>query len=220
MAELVSINSMQNLMDWSWEKAVEGIPGSTSAIELADSYLRSNQTVEEAIDSLIRWQCIKCGTSGFITGLGGLITLPVAVPANLASTLYIQMRMIAAVAYMCNLDIKNDQVQTLGYACLCGASAGNLIKEAGINVGEKILISQIKHIPREVLIQINRKVGILLITKFGETGIINLSKIVPILGGVIGGGIDATITRAIGIAAKNLFYQNDTLKTELIETTL
>lgn len=29
--------------------------------------------------SLIRWQNSKCATSGFLTGLGGLITLPVAV---------------------------------------------------------------------------------------------------------------------------------------------
>ena len=39
------------------------------------------------LDNFISWQVAKCGTSGFLTGLGGLITLPVAIPANIASVL-------------------------------------------------------------------------------------------------------------------------------------
>ena len=50
--------------------------------------------------ALIRWQNAKCATSGFIAGLGGSITLPVSIPANISSVLYIQIRMIAAIAYM------------------------------------------------------------------------------------------------------------------------
>ena len=38
----------------------------------------------------------KCAASGFLTGFGGFLTLPINVPANLSSVLYVQLRMIAA----------------------------------------------------------------------------------------------------------------------------
>ena len=33
-------------------------------------------------------QIKKCTVSGFVTGLGGILTIPVTVPANIASVLY------------------------------------------------------------------------------------------------------------------------------------
>lgn len=55
---------------------------------------------------------MKCTTSGFFTGFGGLITLPVALPANVTRILYVQMRMIASLAYMAGLNVHDDSVQT------------------------------------------------------------------------------------------------------------
>lgn len=37
---------------------------------------------EKAIDNLIKWQVMAAGASEFVTGIGGLMTLPVAIPAN------------------------------------------------------------------------------------------------------------------------------------------
>ena len=53
---------------------------------------------------------MKCGTSGLVTGLGGLITLPVAIPANISSVMYVQMRTIACIAKMGGYDVTSDQV--------------------------------------------------------------------------------------------------------------
>ena len=61
---------------------------------------------------------VKCTTSGFLNGFGGLIVLPVTLPANVTSVLYVQMRMIASVAYMAGLNVRSDVVQTLIYACM------------------------------------------------------------------------------------------------------
>ena len=44
---------------------------------------------------------------------------------------------------------------------------------------------------------------------FGEKGVINLGKMVPIVGGVISGGVDAAATQAIAAEAKNRFYYSD-----------
>ena len=68
--------------------------------QMAEEYLKKNPNLEEAAKSFIKFQIAKCATSGFVTGLGGLITLPVAIPANISSVMYVQMRMIAGVAYI------------------------------------------------------------------------------------------------------------------------
>ena len=51
----------------------------------------------------------------------------------------------------------------------------------------------------------NKKVGFRLVTKFGQKGIINLGKLVPIVGGVIGGTVDTVGTLTVGKTAKKLF---------------
>ena len=104
----MEIQTMEKVLAWSYDKAVNGVPGLDSAIELAEDYLNEDGSLGEKVDSLIRWQNAKCATSGFITNLGGLLTIPVAVPANISSTLYVQLRMIAAIAYMGGYDLKND----------------------------------------------------------------------------------------------------------------
>lgn len=85
-------------LEWAYDKAVNGISGLDSAEELADSYRDPSISVYEQASALIRWQNSKAAVSGFVTGLGGLLVLPVSLPANVASVLYVQVRMIAAIA--------------------------------------------------------------------------------------------------------------------------
>lgn len=207
---VISQDGMQKALAWAWDKSLNGIPGTGTAEELAESYLTENSSVENAIDELITWQCKKCGASGFMTGLGGLVTLPVAIPANISSVLYMQLRMIAAIAYMCHEDIHSDRVQTLAYLCLCGKAMGDVLKDAGIVCGEKFVAAQIKRLPGTVIKAINRAVGFRLITKFGSKGFINLGKLVPVIGGGIGGTFDFYTTKKIGGKAKETFCQRIT----------
>ncbi|MDA5560577.1 EcsC family protein [Exiguobacterium sp. MMG028] len=163
--------------------------------------------MEQGIDKLITIQLAKCGTSGFLTGLGGLITLPVAVPANISSVLFIQMRMIASIAVMRGYDVKDDQVRTFVYASLTGKAATDIIKQAGVQVGQKLAVNMIKKLPFEVIKKINKAVGFRLMTKFGQKGVINMGKMVPLVRGVIGGTYDATTTKMIANAAKDIFVE-------------
>ena len=65
------------------------------------------------------------------------------------------------------------------------------------------------NIPGKVLTKINQKVGFRFITKFGEKGIINLGKLVPGVGAVIGGSIDFAETKAISKRAYKWFMEGD-----------
>lgn len=210
MQKVLSQADMMNLLDSLYSKCIQGIPMISSPIEkMADDYLQHNATVEDAAKDMINKQVIKCTTSGFITNLGGVITLPVTIPANVGSVMYVQMRMIACAAYMAGYDVHTDQVQTLVYACLAGVSVMEVVKKAGIKIGQKGLENLIDKIPGKVLIAINQKVGFRMLTKFGETGAINIGKVIPVVGGVIGGGFDFIDTKFIGNRAYNQFIKGN-----------
>ena len=179
------------ILDTIYEKALNGIPMvSHSVDEIADDYLSHHDTPEAAARSLARWQVAKCGTSGFLSGLGGIVTLPVTVPANIGSVIYVQMRMIAAIAKMGGYDVNSDQVQTMVYMCLTGSTIADIVKETGIQIGTKSLTAAIKKIPGAV---------------------INLGKLVPIAGGLIGGGVDVASTIVISRNAIRIFIEDEAL---------
>ena len=117
----------------------------------------------------------------------------------------------AAIAKMGGYDVNSDQVQTLVYMCLTGTTIADIVKETGIQIGEKSLTAAIKKIPGAVLTKINQKMGFRFLTKFGEKGVINLGKLVPIAGGLIGGGVDIASTIVISRNAIRMFIKNETL---------
>ncbi len=199
-------------LDLAYDKAVDGVPGVPgleSAEALAEDYLNDPGTLEDKVNTLIRYQVVKATTSGFVTGLGGVLTLPVAIPANLVSIMYIQLQMVAAIARMGGHDVRNDRVKAVCYACLCGNAAAEVLQTAGITIGKKLTEKAIKQFSFEVIKKINQAVGFRLITKFGQTGAINLGKAIPLVGGVIGGTFDGTTTYAIGRVARNVFVTGE-----------
>nr|WP_249405154.1 MULTISPECIES: EcsC family protein [unclassified Stenotrophomonas] len=172
---------------------------------MAESYKKESGTLLEQANSLVRWQNTKAATSGFVTGLGGLLVMPVTIPANLASVYFIQIRMIAAIAHMGGYNVRDDKVKTMVYACLTGNAAKEVLKDVGIQVGKKMAQASINRITGATLTKINQAVGFRLLTKAGTTGVVNLSKMVPVLGGVIGGAVDLAATNIVGNTAVNLF---------------
>lgn len=207
---VISQEDIMSLLDTCYEKCLNGVPYvSPSVEEFSKDYLEKYLTKQQACKAMINNQIIKCTTSGFITGFGGIVTMPITLPANIGSVLYVQMRMIACTAYMAGFELDSDQTQTFVYACLAGVAVNELIKQAGIKFGVKFANGLIKKIPGKVLTKINQKVGFRFITKFGSKGIINLGKLVPGVGAVMGGGLDLVETKAIGNRAYKWFFEGD-----------
>lgn len=210
MAVKIEQAEIMQLLDRLYDQSVQGIARVSPPIDaLANDYLRKSRDVDAAARKFIDYQVAKCTTSGFLTGLGGVVTLPVAIPANVGSVLYVQMRMIACLAYMGGYDTNSDQVQTLVYACLAGISIDQLLKNVGIQFGTRFTVAMVKKIPGTVLTKINQKVGFRFLTKFGTKGLINIGKAIPIVGGVISGGFDFAETRVIADRAYKLFIRGD-----------
>lgn len=210
MVAKISQNEIMQLLDKLYDQSMHGIAKVSPPVEkLANNYLEKSNDATTAAKKFINYQIAKCTTSGFVTGLGGLITLPVAIPANVGSVMYVQMRMIACLAYMGGYDTDSDQVQTLVYACLAGISIDQILKQAGIQFGNKFVMAMVKIIPGEVLTKINQKVGFRFVTKFGTKGIVNIGKAVPVVGGMISGGFDFVETKAIANRAYKMFINGD-----------
>jgi hypothetical protein len=206
----ITQEDIMKILNSCYEKCINGIPKISPSIEnMANNYLQKHRTKEDACNAMLRNQIVKCTTSGFLTGFGGFITMPVTIPANVSSVIYVQMRMIACVAYMAGYPLNSDQTQTFVYGCLAGVAVNNLLKQAGIKIGIKIANGAIKKIPGKILTKINQKVGFRFITKFGTKGIINLGRCIPGVGAVIGGGFDLVETKIIASRAYRWFFEGN-----------
>lgn len=96
------------LLDKLYEQSMHGVAKVSPPIDtLSSDYLQKNRDVDTAAKQFITYQIAKCTTSGFVTGLGGLITLPVAIPANVGSVMYVQMRMIACLDIVALYTVKH-----------------------------------------------------------------------------------------------------------------
>lgn len=209
-SKMIKQEDVMNLLDSCYEKCLNGVSMVSPSVEdMADDYLNKYPTKEEACKAMLNNQIVKCTTSGFVTGFGGFIVMPIAIPANISSVIYVQMRMIACTAYMAGYELNSDQTQTFVYACLAGVALNNALKQAGIKVGIKLANGVIKKIPGKVLTKINQKVGFRFITKFGTTGVVNLGKMIPGVGAIVGGGFDLAETKIIAKRAYKWFWQGN-----------
>jgi EcsC protein family len=198
----------QTTLNWIVEAGVEGFLGLPAAEEVAADHLKdAGGNIEEAIDSIIAWRTAYSAGTGFVTGLGGIATMPLTIPTGLAASYAIGANTAAAIACLRGYDVTSEKVKTFILLSLVGKGATEVLSHAGVQIGAKITQNLIKQIPGKVLIEINKKIGFRLVTKAGEKGVFNLMKFVPVVGGLVGGAFDAVFVNSCGQAAKNVFSQ-------------
>ena len=195
--------------NWLTENAVGGFGPLSGADDLALEYLNdsSYENNDKRVESLINWETTKNFSTGFITGLGGFVTLPVTIPTSLGASWILQMRMAAAIARIYGHDLKEDRVRTLLLCIIIGQDIKEVCKQVGIKVAQNLTYVAIRKLPVEMLKRINRAVATQLVTKAGAKGLINLTKLVPVVGGVVGGTFDAVTCRITAKAAQRAFRQ-------------
>lgn len=203
-------NPIQATLEWIADAGINGFGVLPSAKKVAEDHRSKTACVEDAIDSIIAWRTAYGAGTGFVAGLGGIAAMPITIPAGLAVSYAIGANASAAIAYLRGYDIHSEQVRTMVLLCLIGEAGEEILKGAGIIVGTKVCQNLIKQIPGKVLIEINKKIGFRLITKAGEKGVVNLMKMVPLVGGVVGGTFDGLFVNTCGKTAKIMFrYTSD-----------
>ncbi|CCH29036.1 EcsC family protein [Actinosynnema sp. NPDC047251] len=200
------VKAQQGAVDHLLRVGIDGFGPFKGAQQMASDLLEQGLTRDEAIRGLIRTHVTAAGIQGFATNLGGLITLPVTLPANVAAAYLVQTHLIASIAAVQGHDLESDEVRTAILVCLLGNAGTEVLKKMGIQAGSKLTMNLIERIPAQLIREINKRVGFTLVAKYGTAKAgITLAKSVPLVGGVIGGSFDAVTTRAVGGFARRFF---------------
>jgi len=189
------------------EQGIHGLGPLASADALAQQYLGDAKYRDDdaRVAALIKWETGKNFTTGFLTGLGGFITLPVAVPAALAASWVVQARMAAAIARIYGHALEDERVRTKILLALAGDVARDAMKDLGIKVGDKLTQRAVEQIPGRLLVELNKRIGAKLAAQVGQRVLLKFPRAVPVVGGVVGGALDAVVCRKVGAAARTLF---------------
>jgi hypothetical protein len=96
----MSNDPISKTLDWIVDAGIKGFSFLPSARDVAEHHRNACNTTEEAIDSVIAWRTAYATGTGFLTGLGGIATLPIAIPASLASSYALGANTAAAIAIL------------------------------------------------------------------------------------------------------------------------
>ena len=151
---------------------------------------------------------VKGGAGGFVTGLGGFFTMPVALPANVAAFYLNATRMVGAIAHLRGYDVNNPSVRTAILLCLVGADADEVLRKAKVATPSGMVTNvALKGLPPAALMLVNKAVGFKLVQGIGEKTLASLGKAIPLGGGVIGGALDTVMMKVIASHAIKEFPQ-------------
>lgn len=178
--------------------AIDGTAVTDSAIVLAENYLASAESMREAADSLVACESLKACGFGFASGVAGDVLLPLRVTADVCSSLFIQMRMCAAIAVIGGHSTEDPRVRLLCWGAVVGDACADalsgiiirlLSRELTLPEAENALLTWVRS---ELLI---KDCGLCL-----KEGVL-----VPLLDGVVNGTAAWLVTRLTGQLAIRLF---------------
>ena len=81
---------------------------------------------------------------------------------------------------------------------LLGAAAADILKDAGIKLGERLTAAAIARVTGAVAKRMATSAAARLLAKLGLSSATNFARLVPIAGGIVAAGVDAGATKAIG----------------------
>ncbi len=196
-----------NVVRQAFDRAVDGIGPLKGAAEAADGRLRSSDgNVDKAVGSLIDSHVRLAGLQGFVTNLGGLATMAVAIPANISGLALLQVHLVAGIAHLRGYDLADPRVRNAVLACMLGEDAvKSLIKKRKLPSTPMAIATAPQHDP-ELDQRIATEVATELITRVaGKRTIAVVGRRVPVIGGGVGAVTDGYGTYQIGrYAAKEL----------------
>lgn len=190
------------LLNQLYPKAVSGLPLLDTPEKLAATYIRRGPSREHA-DAMIGRHIILAGGTGFATGLGGWITSPVTVPADLAGVALLQLHMAASCAVLAGFDLEDPATQKTVVECLLKTDDDvNSEKAETINrVTVKLAEKGVRSIAKASFIWTAAAAG----RRIGG----RIARGVPFLGGAIGAVSDAYNTRVVASHTLDTFFPEE-----------
>lgn len=181
------------------EKAIDGAGPLPGAARSGDAALKkAGGDINEATASLIKQHLILAGTQGFLTNVGGLITMAVTVPLNIAGLILVQCHLAAAILHVRGYDLTKPGVRDAVLVCLLDSDARKtLTKSLGLTITPAALALSDPDPAAQAGIA-KAVTGQLLAMSGGKQIASFVARRIPVLGGAIGGVGDSWSTRRIG----------------------
>jgi hypothetical protein len=173
------------------------LPGAEAA---AQARLESSgNDVDKAIHDLIESHVRLAGAQGFVTNLGGLITMAVAVPANVSGVALLQCHLVAAIAHLRGYDLQDPRVRNAVLACLLGEDGLKLLLKSGTLPSTPMSIATAPaHDPGLDQLIASEVTAALIARISGRKVVTSVARRTPVLGGGIGAVSDGYATYRVG----------------------
>ncbi|MEM6785303.1 MAG: EcsC family protein [Bacteroidota bacterium] len=192
------------LLNTLYPRALDGLPVLGSPQEFAQPYLDKVGPKRSRAEQMVRAHLAAASATGFVSGLGGWVTLPITIPANLAGVALVQLHMTAAVAHLGGHTLGDPAIQERIVGCLIGdpdheterRTEDEMVDRFGVKFAEKGL--------QFVATQSWQ------LAKFAtQRSLTNrLARRIPLVGGVIGGLSDLYNTRVVARCALDTFIES------------
>lgn len=191
---------------------IDGVGPVDSAGEVVAKARQKHGTdVDRAIKEIVGDHVRKAGVGGFLTGAGGVVTMPVSLPANVLEFYTLATRMVASIAELRGYDVTTKGTRAAIVLALVGADADDIIKKAGLSTvagmtgSGRLATMAANRMPRAAAMMINKAVGFRLLTQVGGRALTRFVRYVPLAGGIVGAGLDGVLMKRIADHAREEF---------------
>ena len=113
--------------------------------------------------------------------------------------------MVASIASLRGYDIKQPEIRSAVLLTLVGADADDLLKKAGVASTGRLANLAAQRLPGPAMMVVNKAVGFRLLSTAGKKTLTRFGKGVPVIGGVVGAGLDSYLLKKIADHARHEF---------------
>lgn len=193
-------SSVSKVVESLLDTGIDGKGPFDPAARVADAALaKHGGDVEKAVDEVVRDHLKLVAASGFLTNLGGFVTLPVALPANVIAFYMLATRMSAAVARLRGYDIADPRIRSAVLLSLVGADSQDLLAKAGMVAPTgRLTALAAQRLPGPALMVVNKAVGFRILSTAGKKTFSRFGKSIPLVGGAVGAGLDGWLMKQLG----------------------
>lgn len=193
------------------DAGIEGVGPLDPAAVVADRALARARDIEAGIDEVVVSHQRLAAANGFVTGIGGIVTLPIGLPANIIGFYAVATRMVAAVARLRGYDLAQPAVRSAVLLTLVGADATSLLAKAGLSPTARVAGLAARRLPAPALMVLNKGIGFRLLTQMSKNSLGRLGRGVPLAGGMVGAGWDWWLMRRLAADAREEFVPRQQL---------
>ena len=200
-----------NFVRQAFERAVDGVGPLPGAAAAADAKLaRFDGDRPRAIRDVVDSHVTLAGAQGFLTNVGGLVTMAVTIPANVSGLALLQAHMVGGIAHLRGYDLTDPRVRNAVLACMLGSDGvRSLVKAKKLPSSPMAIATAPAHDPAldsriaaEVATELFARVA-------GKRTLATVGRKMPLVGGGFGMVTDGFATYQVGrYAARELKARN------------